>query len=93
MKTIHYPNKEDWQEQFWKNNYQVWLTVQGIRFHVNADNEQDALDYVIDYCEENLPGLVMTREEELDQEFLEDYISGGNHGRYINTRHVSIRTV
>ena len=88
--TIHYPNKDDWQERFWQNRYKVWLTAQGILFHVNADHEQDAIDYVIDYCEEHLPGLLMTREEEQEEEYLDDYISGGNHGVYLNTYNVRI---
>ena len=93
MNTIHYPNRDDWQEQFWKNNYQVFLTSQGIRFHVNADHEQDALDYVIDYCEEHLPGLIMSREEEIEEEYLDEYLCGGNHSRYLNTLNIHIELV
>ena len=93
MRTIHYPNKDDWEQQFWKNNYQVFLTSQGIRFHVNADHEQDALDYVIDYCEKHLPGLLFSREEELEEEYLNEYFCGGNHGRYLNTLNIHIELV
>lgn len=87
---IHYPNKDDFDEKFWKHNYKVLLTAQGIEYHVNAANEQDALDFVIDYCEEHHPGLLMTREEQEEEEYLEDYICGGNHGLYLNTHHVFI---
>jgi hypothetical protein len=89
----HYPNKSDYDEHFWKHNYRILLTSQGIEFRVNADNDQDALDYVIDYCEENLPGLIMSREEEEEEEYLDDYICGGNHSVYLNTHNVHIEEV
>jgi hypothetical protein len=90
---IHYPNKNDYDEHFWKHNYMVLLTSQGIEFIVNADHEGDAIDYVIDYCEENLPGLIMSREEEEEEEYLEEYICGGNHGVYLNTYNIRIEEV
>lgn len=86
----YYPNKEDWDANFWKHNYQVSVGAYGATFLVNADCEGDALDYVIDYCVENLPGLVMSREEEEEEEYLEDYIQGGNEGRYLNDINVII---
>ena len=65
--------------------------MRGIQFIVNADHEGDAFDYVIDYCEENLPGLIMTYEDEAKEEYLAEYICGGNHGRYLSTRNVFIK--
>jgi hypothetical protein len=26
---VYYPNRDDWEEQFWKHNYLIWLTEQG----------------------------------------------------------------
>jgi hypothetical protein len=66
----------------------VSVTEQGIEFMVNADHEQDAIDYVIDYCRDNLPGLLLTDEEVVEAEkdgTIENYISGGNEGSYLNT--------
>ena len=87
---IDFPNKDDWNQSFWKKDYVIYLTAHGIPFAVNADNEQDAIDYVIDYCEENYPGLIMTREEE-EEEFLDDYVCGGNHSRYLYTYNIHIK--
>lgn len=91
--TIYYPNLSDWEEHFWEHDYLIRLTEQGIPFAVNADCEQDAIDYIIDYCEENLLGLVMSREEEEEEEFLEEYIFGGDHGIYLNTCYITIKEV
>jgi len=87
---MNYPNKDDYEDNFWNNNYRVTLTMQGIEFLVNADNKQDAIDYVIDYCQDNIPGLLMTIEEQEQEEYLEDYISGGNEGLYLNTYNINI---
>ena len=87
---IHYPNKDDFDGGFWKHNYKIFLTAQGIEYHVNADCERDAIDYVIDYCEENHPGLLMSIEERDEEKFLDEYICGGNHGLYLNTHNVYI---
>lgn len=92
--TVYYPNLSDWQEHFWEHDYLIRLTEHGILFAVNADCEQDAIDYLIDYCEVDLPGLVMSREEEEEEEeFLEEYICGGNHGIYLNTYYINIEEV
>jgi len=91
-------NADDYNEKFWKYNYAVHMTAQGIGFLVNADCEQDAIDEIIDYMEKtgNFPGILMTDEEveELRAESIADYgderylddscIQGGNHGRYIH---------
>lgn len=78
-----YPNKNDYDEKFWKNNYQIDLHNGGT-YLINADNEQNAIDYLIDYIVEKYPGLVMDREEEEEEEYLDEYINGGNEGRYLN---------
>lgn len=83
-------NPIDYNEQFYKHNYLITLTAQGFEFTANADCAGDAMDEVIDYCEDNYPGLLMNREEEDNEEYLEDYVIGGNHGRYLNTMHVKI---
>ena len=88
-----YPNKEDYEEQFWNHNYKVQVSMQGMEFIVNADCEQDAIDYIIDDCEENYPGLLWSREEEQEQEYLEEYICGGNHGRYLSTHNIHIEEI
>ena len=88
-----YPNKEDYEEQFWNHNYKVQVSMQGMEFIVNADCEQDAIDYIIDDCEENYPGLLWSREEEEEQEYLEEYICGGNHGRYLSTHNIHIEEI
>ncbi|MFW6001942.1 MAG: hypothetical protein ACOCQD_01225 [archaeon] len=86
-----YVNYDDYRENFWENDYII--NIGGINFVANADNVQDAIDYIIDYCEDNLPGLLMTQEEVDEEEFIQDYICGGNHGRYINTPEVYIVNV
>ena len=90
---VYFPNMDDWTESFWKHDYLILVTSQGIPFAVNADHEQDAIDYIIDYCTEHLPGLIMSREEEAEEEFLEDYIQGGNEGLYFNTFNIHIEVL
>jgi hypothetical protein len=90
MKDPIYPNKDDYDAKFWNFNYKILVTSQGIVFIVNADSAGDAIDYVIDYCQEHLPGLLFTPEEALNEEFIEDYICGGNEGLYFNTSSVEI---
>lgn len=112
---VHFPNIDDWNESFWKHDYLILVTAQGVIFAVNADNEQDAIDYIIDYCEEYLPGLIMDEEQMNDlindklermqkemtieefkeredekYEYLDEYICGGNHSKYLNTHNVHI---
>ena len=92
--TVHFVNPSDYDEGFWGHNYLVRLTAQGIAYAVNASCEQDAIDFVIDYCEEHHPGLLLDDDAvaELDKEgFLDEYISGGNHGRHLSTHTVSIK--
>jgi hypothetical protein len=71
---------------FWKNCYDVYV---GVPIYVNADNEQDALDFAIDCVEKRKwKGLFLDEKEveELEAEgFLEEYVCGGNHGLYLST--------
>lgn len=90
---VYFPNLEDWNEDFYKHNYLILVTTQGIPFAVNAANEQEAIDYIIDYCEDHLLGLIMSREEEETEEYLDEYIHGGNHGRYLNTHNIHIESL
>jgi len=60
---------------------------------VNADNEQEAIDEIIDFCEGNMPGLLWSRDDEPEQEFLDEYIRGGNHGRYFSTHNIYIEEI
>lgn len=85
---FYYVNLDDYDENFWGKNYII--NVEGVNFVANADNFQDAIDFIIDYCEWFLPGLLMTQDEVDEEEFLNDYICGGNHGRYINTPEVHL---
>ena len=100
----HYPNRDDWNESFWNNKYHVWITAQGIKFAVNANDEGEAIDYIIDYCQDNLPGLLFTHEEahELrleslldygDERYVDDYISGGNEVLHLSSHNVHMVTV
>jgi hypothetical protein len=82
-------------KSFWNKLYLIQLTRHGIPFVVNANNETDAIDYLIDYCEEHLPGLIMSEEEadrmyEEEPAYLDEFIQGGNHGRYLNTIHIRL---
>lgn len=81
-------NPDDFEVNFWGHNYQVILD----RFTsviVNAEHDQAAIDYAIDYAEENIPNLLLDENDiqEIIQEHgedgLQDYICGGNHSRYI----------
>jgi len=87
-----YPNLDDYTNDFWNNNYKITVSAQGIEFFVNADCSQDAIDIVIDDCEKNHPGLIMSIEDEENEQcqYLDDYICGGNHNRYFSTYNVQI---
>jgi hypothetical protein len=72
-------------EPFWKHIY--LLQMQGGNFVINSDNSQEAIDEFIDYCEDNAPGLILSDEEEEEAQedgSLDDYVQGGNSGRYLN---------
>ena len=77
-----YPDGWDYENEpvkFWKYSYHVYLNefdTDGM--YINADNEQDALDYAIDIAEEKgWMGLFI--EDPTEQDY-EEQISGGNHG-------------
>lgn len=76
--TYAYINGE---EKCWKHSYRVHLhefDVDGLL--VNADCEQDALDYAVDHVETSSPGLFMTPEERDEADTRgEEYITAGNH--------------
>lgn len=86
----YFVNRDDWDNHFWKHRYIVYVTEQGIPFCVNAEYEQCAIDEIIDFCENNLPGLINTYQELQDSGYsdmeIEDFFTyGGNHGIYLNT--------
>ncbi len=89
-KKYKYVNEE---EKFWENSYRVWLS-EFSDVIVNANNEQDALDYAIDYAtKQKWEGLFLTPEEvkEIEEEGnIEDYICGGNESRYLSSLNVHI---
>lgn len=85
--AIEISNPRDYLAKFWKHNYLVSLSPFST-FLVNADNEGDAVDEIIDYCvERGYMGLFLDDEavEELTEEgFLEEHYCGGNEGRYLS---------
>jgi hypothetical protein len=87
-----YANPRDWATKFWKHNYIVTLDG-GIQIAVNADNEGDALDEVIDYCERKRYIGFVASHGDLDPDEQEEYVSGGNHGLYLTTDYLHIKEV
>ena len=82
---VTYVNSEDISSNFWKNNYKISLGAIGTSHYlVNADNEQEAMDELIDYLEKTTPTVLFTPEEDEEIEFHEEYYTGGNHGRTLN---------
>lgn len=80
--SITYPNKADYLENFYGKYWEIQLgSFVTWTFHINASNEQDAIDFMIDYIEENDPDLLFPVAEEIENE--EEHISGGNHGRVL----------
>ena len=102
---INYPNKDNFNEGFWRCNYEIKITRQGITFHVNADCEGDAIDYMIDYIESmGWNGLLLDQDDinelicdaiadnrEDKYLYLDEYISGGNYGKYLSTHNIMIK--
>jgi len=85
---VHYPN-DVWNDNFYKHNYLISITAQGIEFRVNADSAQDALDCIMDYCVENkMTGLYDTNPEND-----EEYITAGNYGYHFTTHNIRIEKV
>lgn len=79
-----FANPGEWANKFWKHNYRVTLDL-GVAFWVNADCEQDALDYVIDYCEEHRFIGFIASHGEIDEDDEDVFVCGGNHGLYLTT--------
>lgn len=91
-RDIEFVNPGDWAAHFWKHNYLITVTAQGIQFFVNADYEGAALAELVDYCEDRYPGLVADGADLLEEE-REEYFCGGNHGLYLTTDHIKIEEV
>ena len=90
---INFVNPDDINDSFWKHDYLILLTRFGIAFVINADHEQDAIDFMIDYIESRKwDGLLLDYNDPDDLELIEsdEYICGGNHGRYLSTYHIAI---
>lgn len=86
---MKYINEET---KFWNHSYRVHLSeYSNGGLLVNANNEQDALDYAIDYAEEqNWMGLFI--ENPTDEE-MESHITGGNHGLTLSSENITIEKV
>lgn len=78
-------NKDDYDCGFWRNNYKVSLTAQGIKFIANANCSGDALDMVMDFCVDN--GLVGLYSE---ASLGEDYMTAGNCGYCFTTHSIRV---
>lgn len=77
--------------KFWKHNYMVHITSQGISFLVNADCEAEALDYIMDFIvDAGLVGLYSTDDEDIENG---DYITAGNCGYKFTTYNICIEEV
>ena len=63
-KIDRYANPDDWSESFWKHSFVVYMANIGECIAVNADTEQDALDFAVDAVEDDSPG----------------YFAAGRHG-------------
>ena len=94
---IIYINIDEFVSDWYPNNYRINIG-QATPFIVNAANEQDAMDELIDYLERHMQSMLFTPEEVRETERegnLEDYYTGGNHGRIINeySDHIRIETL
>lgn len=70
---------------FWKHTYII--RTEGSTFMAFANHEQDAIDYMIDYCEEQqYNGLVCSMNDIPDEE-IDGYIVGGNHCLVLTTNY------
>jgi hypothetical protein len=77
-----YPDGWEYENEpvkFWKHSYMVCLNEFDVEeMYINADNEQDALDYAIDIAEEK--GWMGLFIENPTKEERDEHVSGGNHG-------------
>jgi hypothetical protein len=113
---IEFANANDyfWENRsgppgFWDHRYLVTLSEFGPTLMVNADNEQDALDFAIDCAEEQgWEGLFLDDldiqelinravndgySDDLIYTYLDEYPSGGNHCRYLSSYNIFIKEV
>ena len=77
--------------KFWDHSYEVTLSEFSDEIYVNADNEQEALDFAIDYAEEQ--GWMGLFIDEPTEEDYETQISGGNHGLVLSSDNVFITQI
>lgn len=80
-------------DEFTKNRYLITIHLGGA-YSVDADCEQDALDTVIDYwCKDKhkFRGYFLSDEEVEEEEYLEEYLMGGNEGVYTNFHDYELR--
>jgi hypothetical protein len=86
--AIEFANPNDWTAHFWKHDYIVTLDF-GVKVAVNADNEQDALDYVIDFFEvRGYNGFVAELGEIEDDR---EYYVGGNHSLALTSDYIDVK--
>jgi hypothetical protein len=77
--------------KFWGHSYEVILSEFSDEIYVNADNEQEALDYAIDYAEEQ--GWMGLFIDEPTEEDYETQIVGGNHSLVCSSDNVFITRI
>ena len=95
-REINFVNPDDINDNFWGKTYLICITRFGMPYVINSDNEQDAIDEMIDYIEANKwEGLLLDQNDDDDNEMIEsgNYICGGNHGRYLSTYNVRIESL
>jgi len=84
-------NPED--KEIWGRQFNVVLTPITETLHVYADSVQDALDYAVDYAEEQgWEGIFLSEEEQSDW-CPDDIAFAGNHGRALLSHLISIMDV
>ena len=85
---IIYPNKEDYESNFWGHNFKITLgTFHSFIFIINASSLQDAIDIMIDWFEESNPSILLNKEQEteiINNNQEGEFISGGNHHRMLS---------
>lgn len=75
-----YVNPDD--VMYWKHIYFIQVHSAGA-YKIYADNLQEALDYLIDYWEEQKwEGMFLSDDELVEEEYPDELLQGGNHGRY-----------
>jgi len=102
-------NPNDYECNFWGHDYLVTLSELGPTLMVNAGDEGAALDYAIDYVEEQGWEGLFLDDDDIDElvrdaishgykddgvyTYLDEYSCGGNHGRYLSSHNVTVREV